>query len=237
MRINEILKNDSITAGITLVDIDESGAYVDFRSTIDDVANHFKIQLDKVVHIQQVHGDDIVEARLGEILTADGLVTNDPDLVIGVKVADCCGIVLYDPVTGARAAVHSGWRGTVKNIAARGVEALVDTYGASPLHIHAGLSPCASQQQYQVGREVFEVLGEWCQPDGSTDEKWLYNNQAAITDQLLGCGLKAENVQRDRSCSITDSRYHSYRRDGEKSGRNFVFIGTMIAGVKGSRNP
>ena len=94
-----------------------------------------------IVHASQVHGCSVVQAVPGVEYEADAIITNDPSLVIGVKVADCCGIMLYDPQNKALGAVHSGWRGTAQNIVAAAILEMEQLYGTSPSDLLAGLSP------------------------------------------------------------------------------------------------
>ena len=62
---------------------------------------------------------------------ADGLITDEPGLCLTVFSADCVPVLLYDPVRGCAAAVHSGWRGTAQAIAARAAEQMVRTTAAA----------------------------------------------------------------------------------------------------------
>lgn len=62
----------------------------------------------------QVHGTEILYAtEAGRYMGHDALITNKPGLLVGVTVADCVPILIYDPAHKAVAAIHAGWRGTV----------------------------------------------------------------------------------------------------------------------------
>ena len=60
-------------------------------------------------------------------------------MLLGVTVADCTPILLYDPKAKLIAAVHAGWRGTEQMIALAAVRKMMEL-GASPLKIFLHLS-------------------------------------------------------------------------------------------------
>ena len=95
-------------------------------------------------------------------LEADGLISDLPGDVIGVKIADCLGILIYDPRQRVIAAVHSGWRGTHQNIVGEAVRTLCEGWGSTPGDLWVGLSPSASGRNYEVGTDVHDVLAPWC---------------------------------------------------------------------------
>ncbi|MEY3386786.1 MAG: hypothetical protein RIR53_1597 [Bacteroidota bacterium] len=192
-----------------------------------------------IATVNQVHGADIVDVRHADDIAelrrrpADGLYTTTRGILLGVKLADCCGVLTHDPVRGAIAAVHSGWRGTAANISGRMIERLLRDVGCEVKNIRAWLSPCASGSAYEVGRDVADVLGEFCTPvpDSVSQDmrqstpKWYFDNHQAIIHQLTELGVSEGNITVDRSCTIGNTRYHSFRRDGSRSGRMLAFIG------------
>ncbi len=94
----------------------------------------------------------------------DGLMTDVPGLALTVFTADCTPILLHDPVTGAVAALHAGWRGTVADIAGKAVKAMAEAYGCVPGDIRAAIGPnigqCCFETDGDVPQAVLEVLGE-----------------------------------------------------------------------------
>ena len=94
----------------------------------------------------------------------DGLYTDEPGVALVCFSADCTPILLHDPVRHAAAAVHAGWRGTAKGIAARCVEAMVRDFGTDPADLQAAIGPCIGPCCFETGPEVrqamLEALGE-----------------------------------------------------------------------------
>lgn len=200
----------------------------------------------------QTHGDrilavddDFLKLPAGERDTAmegvDALMTDLPRICIGVSTADCVPILIHAPSRHAVAAVHAGWRGTVKNIAAKAVEALCVRYGAVPAEMRAVIGPSISQAAFEVGDEVYEAFREAGFPmeaiarrmpafhraPGSQETKWHIDLWAANYLCLEAAGLPMAGIQVSGACTFTSSdRYFSARQLGIRSGR--IYNGIMI---------
>lgn len=179
---------------------------------------------DAVIVANQVHGRniEIVDEQL-PTNPADGLITTKPGKLLCISVADCCAIMIWDKKFRVVAALHSGWRGTVANIAGHCVRILVERYGIPPKHLHAWLSPCASGKHYRVKQDVASLFPQSVVPLGNGE--FLYDNAAEIRMQLLQAGLLYSCITTSGYCTIADVRFHSYRRDGAQAGRMAAFIG------------
>src|SRR5262249_40739922 len=81
------------------------------------VASSLGVEPARLLLVKQVHGVHVALARRGRTdgwtrPEADAIVTDDPDVAIGVRVADCAPVLLFDPVKHVAGAAHAGWRGT-----------------------------------------------------------------------------------------------------------------------------
>ena len=193
--------------------------------------------LDRFLTVTQVHGTDLLvidapNAELGHFLKleCDGIITNQPGIMIAVCIADCVPILLHDPVKGVVAALHAGWQGTVGNIAGKGVEAMVSMFASNPKDILAAIGPSISGCCYEVDapiRDAFKKAGAaW---DLFTTEqgegKWLLDLPAANRRNLLDAGLAPGQIESDGSCvCCTQELFFSYRRDAGDTGRQAGFI-------------
>ena len=102
-------------------------------------------------------GAGVVKERDGALkLYGDALITDRPRLLLAVQVADCLPILLVDPTKRVVAAVHAGWRGTVKRIAEKTVGEMRARFGCRPSAIRAAIGPGIHRCCYEVGREVVE---------------------------------------------------------------------------------
>jgi len=82
---------------------------------------------------------------------ADGLCSDVVGLGLSVHTADCVPVLFADPRTGACAALHAGWRGTVAGMGPAGVRALVDNFGCQPGDLRVALGPCIAPCCFEVG--------------------------------------------------------------------------------------
>ena len=71
----------------------------------------------------------------------DGLVTNLPKIGLMVQVADCQGILMFDPVKRVVAAVHAGWKGLVNDVSGETVKVLVNDFDVDHKNILVGIAP------------------------------------------------------------------------------------------------
>lgn len=179
---------------------------------------------DCLITATQVHGDTIADIKTkGEIVTeADGFITQCKGMALLVKLADCCGVVCYDLQKQVIGIAHSGWRGTQKRIAEKMIKMMRKHYGCNPKTMRAWISPCASADVYEVDWDVARFFPKT--RTRKSDGKYLFDNRLQILNQLLRCGLPEANIEKSKECTIADTRFHSYRRDGLSSGRMGCFV-------------
>lgn len=102
-------------------------------------------------------GAGVVRERDGAVkLHGDALITDQPGLLLAVQVADCLPVLLVDPEKRVVAAVHAGWRGTVKRIAEKTVGEMRARFGCRPRDLRAAIGPGIHRCCYEVGRELVE---------------------------------------------------------------------------------
>ena len=193
--------------------------------------------LDRFLTVTQVHGTDllVIDAPNNELdhffkLECDGIVTNQPGIMIAVCIADCVPILLHDPVKGVVAALHAGWQGTVGNIAGKGVEAMVNLFGSNPKDMVAAIGPAISRCCYEVDAPVRDAFkkGGLAWDLFSTEQgegKWLLDLSAANRRSLTDAGLAAGRIESEELCvCCSQELFFSYRRDGGDTGRQVGFI-------------
>jgi YfiH family protein len=178
----------------------------------------------KAVYQNQIHSSNInvVNGGEGVVKDSDALITGEPNVLLGVSVADCTPILLYEPKAKLIAAVHAGWRGTEQMIALAAIRKMIEL-GGLPENIFAFIGASASGEKYEVGLEV-ATLFEGKHLVDLHNGKFLLDVKAANLDQLLFAGVPAKQIEVSPLCTITDERLHSYRRDGKRSGRMLAVI-------------
>ncbi len=158
----------------------------------------------------------------------DGLVTVDRGLALSVRSADCVPVLLYDVKTDIAGAVHSGWQGAKKKIAANAVEAM-RSLGGNPTKIIAALGPCIKPCCYEVGLEFYDYFKSFPQAFSSRNGKTYFDPAAVVAETLAECGLKRENIQVCPLCTCCANEnagelFFSYRRQGAERGTMSAFI-------------
>ncbi len=162
----------------------------------------------------------------------DALITNQPGLVIGVTTADCVPILLYAPDQQVVAAIHAGWRGTVRQIARRTIDLLIRDFHCDPEVMIAGIGPAISQELFEVGEEVgdtFTAAGISLKPIAIRHPETgrLHINLCEANRlQLTEAGILPGHIEIAGMCTCTDADlFFSARRQGIDSGRMLSGIG------------
>jgi len=114
---------------------------------------------DSVFDVWQVHGADVVFATSPRpdsesVRQADIILTDKPELTLYMRFADCVPILVHDPRKGVVGVSHAGWKGTLRDVAAATVNAMVKQYGSNPADIVAGIGPSIGPDHYEVGSDV-----------------------------------------------------------------------------------
>ena len=197
----------------------------------------FGITQDALVTVKQVHGSDILVIDepnedyshfLG--LEGDAIITNQPDVMIGVCVADCAPILILDQEKQVIAAVHAGWQGTAAKLAAKAVAGMQTLFECKPEKLQAFIGPSIGKCCYEVDAPVRQAFAQggvsWdsC-AEQSGDGKWRLDLAAANRELLIEAGLPASRVQVSGMCVCCHYElFFSYRRDGGETGRQMGFI-------------
>lgn len=161
----------------------------------------------------------------------DALITSNPECAIAVRTADCIPVLLFDPVKRVIAAVHSGWKGTVKRIPAKCIFQMRMHYKCNPEDIRAVIGPGISVDSFQVGDEVvgtfkaadFNIneIYRWDGPKGDEPMKGGHHLDLFKANRMIleEAGLKSENIQVCGIDTYTDESFFSARREGTGCGR------------------
>lgn len=138
----------------------------------------------------------------------DGLVTNVPGLVLATYYADCVPLFFVDPVHRAVGLSHSGWRGTVADIAGETVRVMREMYGTDPVDLLGAVGPSICQDCYEVSEDVIrEVQARYdssLYPILYTEKangKYQLNLWEACRQNMLRAGLLPEHIQVTDLCT------------------------------------
>ena len=156
----------------------------------------------------------------------DAMVTDVPHLCLTVLMADCVPILFFDPQKRVVAAVHAGWRGTVKLVAQKTAETLKAKFNCKPTDILVGIGPSIGPCHYEVGPEVIaQVEDTFGSTDGyindeTPDGKGYFNLWEANKRQIIEAGIPAQNIEVAQICTYCNAHlFFSERHQKGRTGR------------------
>ena len=158
----------------------------------------------------------------------DAVMTDIPEVCIGVSTADCIPVLLYDSVHRAVCAIHAGWRGTRQRIVEKALRAMTTTYGTIPSDVVAQIGPGISLDSFEVGDEVYDAFAESGFQMSSISErrsKWHIDLPACNKQQLTAMGVPSACISMSGICTYKmHHTFFSARRLGIHSGRIYTAI-------------
>lgn len=156
-------------------------------------AAHFGASPERLRSCYQIHSPQVVVAEAAsprERPRADGLVTREPGLVLGVLAADCAPVLLAETEAGVVGALHAGWRGALAGVIEAGVAAMA-SLGARRENIRAAVGPCIGPASYEVGLEFLAAFAgfETFFSAGASPEKRLFDLPGFVLGRLAAAGV------------------------------------------------
>ncbi|MFA6587764.1 MAG: UDP-N-acetylmuramoyl-L-alanine--D-glutamate ligase [Patescibacteria group bacterium] len=195
-----------------------------------------KLNLNQLVLGQQVHGNNIRiidEKNLGAgafhqrnyLPKTDGLLTQKANIALGVLTADCIPVLLYDPKTGWLGALHTGWKGMIKEIVPKAIK-ILKAKGVAVSNLRIWLGPGICQKCYFVNNlnriRLFEKKLKI--KSIKVGSKHFINLKAGLIKQLLSCGVLRNNIEISPLCTFESKQLPSARRDGFKLHKNTLTV-------------
>lgn len=187
--------------------------------------------------VRQVHGTNILvidesnpDLTHFQAVESDAIITNQPGIMIGVLVADCFPILLFDPVNRVAAAVHAGWRGAAAGLIGRVVTAMSTHFSSQPADLMAAIGPGIGAHKYLVDRPVRDAFrdgsGYW---EAISHEEslgqWQLDIGKSCRLQLEAAGLAGRNIDEVSECTCCHRElFFSHRRDQGATGRQIGFV-------------
>jgi polyphenol oxidase len=194
---------------------------------------------DRLRRVRQVHGNivrilnpGLQEGAGAERPDGDAIVSNEPGLALAVMVADCVPILLCDPVRGAAAAIHAGWRGTCARVVTAAIDAMQREFQTDPGDVIAAIGPSAGPEDYQVGEALIRSFLDAGHDQGNID-RWFQRRRgslfldlwAANIHQLIDAGVDAGDIFLCGLSTVAHPEiFDSYRVEGDKAGRMAAII-------------
>ncbi|MBN2241073.1 MAG: peptidoglycan editing factor PgeF [Acidobacteria bacterium] len=167
----------------------------------------------------------------------DALLTRIEGVSIAVQSADCLPLLIADPQTNAVAAVHSGWRGTLLQIAAGTILSMKEVFRSDPKCLLVAMGPGIRSCCYEVGPEVFYLFDQKHPGAGLAvaasghPGKFHLDLAKALKIELRAAGVEPQNIYDIGLCTCCNTDiFFSHRAEGARSGRMLAVIGRTETG-------
>lgn len=163
----------------------------------------------------------------------DGLITNEPGIVLSTFYADCVPLFIVDPVKKAIGLSHSGWRGTVEKMGKVTIQKMTEEYGSNPEDIIAAIGPSICVDCYEVSMDVADAFKEAFKEADNLEQIVIpKSNEKAQLDLwqanlavFLEAGVKRENIILPDICTACNKELlFSHRASNGKRGNLGAFL-------------
>jgi hypothetical protein len=175
---------------------------------------------DRLLGLTQVHGIHVVTAvepwEAGQGAKADAMVTDRPDLALGIVTADCAPVLFADSGGGIVGAAHAGWRGAVTGVLEATIAAMI-ALGASAAGITAAIGPCIGQASYEVGPDLRDAVLARASADsvffapGQREDRWQFDLPGYCAARLGAAGV-GHIIVTGLDTLAEEDRFFSHRR-------------------------
>ena len=200
------------------------------------IASAIGVEPESMVYTQQTHTTNVKRVGKKDCGTSlpetDGIITNEPEVCLVTFYADCVPLYFVDPVKKAIGLSHSGWRGTVNNMAQATVDAMVREFGSEPKDILAAVGPSICQECYEVSEDVILEFKEKFKEEHY--EKLFYQKQngkyqlnlwKANEIRFLEAGILSEHMAISNLCTCCNPDVlFSHRVTGWERGNLSAFL-------------
>jgi hypothetical protein len=181
------------------------------------IANKYGFDVSDLRYMNQVHGNNIEIVDYDSpnlILECDGIITKEKNLPLMVQIADCIGIVLFDPIKDIIGVAHAGRNGTFLDISSKMIDKMVECFQSTPSDIQAYLSPSIQKCCYEVDEKMANFVSN------NFGQEFVHGRfidlQGINKMQLQKSGLSEENIHISTTCTkCSGEAYFSYRNDSD----------------------
>lgn len=200
------------------------------------VARAFGLEPHLFLTVNQVHGSEILvidqpnpDVSHFQRVDSDAIVTNQRQILIGILVADCFPVILYDQKKHVAGVVHLGWRGTAAGLLGRTVKAMCELFACRAEDLCAAVGPGIAAHNYQVDRPVRDAFrkgtDQWSRIATEVSlGHWQLDLQQSILLQLDEAGIARSAIDVVLECTCCHKEnFFSYRRDNARTGRQMGF--------------
>lgn len=228
--INTYLNDLGVKNVMSLKPIDIKGDEDYFVKELPKVLEHIGLDYESINVTRQVHSNNIALVDGNDSVhfydDTDGLIGGIGDVLV-IKSADCLPVIVYDESNKRIAAVHSGWKGTANSIVKEAIHKMIGLGSiASELKVYVG--PHIQKTSFEVKSDVKEIFEKNFSYEGIIEKKdethYLIDLGRVVALDAISMGVKEENIYLSSVDTVTDNRFHSYRRDKKDYGLMYTLV-------------
>ena len=213
------------------------------------------ISADQIILLKQEHSDRIVRITeqnlIDQNLVGDAMITNLPNVLLGIKTADCIPVLIFDATQNTIAVIHLSRQTAIIGLLEKVIEALVQEYNCNVINLKIYMMPSLQVQNHLVYKQEYSKFpDQYSQKlirgvhiinnanlvsdhldtnnlqlkDLSNMRSAHLNLQQLVKDKLTTLGVNIENLVEDTTDTFQDNNYHSYRRDYPNNGLMLSYI-------------
>lgn len=201
------------------------------------VCNYHKLHILNLKTVKQIHSNKVVivnnlKEKTSEI-EADAIITDRPNILLGILTADCAPVLAVDPVRNIISAIHIGWKGAITNILSNTLDHFI-AMNSDIKNINLAIGPCIGPSSYEVQQDFYDKFNK----NDITNKKYFthlstnkyrFNLPEYILDEALDKGIKEENISNiNKDTFIEENNFFSYRRNYKN---NLSDCGRMISAI------
>lgn len=183
----------------------------------------------KLARVNQIHSSKIIAANNKNIkniheISADGLITNIPEISLSILTADCLAVGIYDPVNNVKALAHAGWRGSLKNISVKMLQKMKSKFKTNPKNCFAFISPGIGKCCYKISDEIADKFKLHYKNTDKFLKDRILDLKTFNKLQLIKERIPRQNITINELCTSCNPKlFFSYRRDKTKDRHIAIF--------------
>jgi len=193
-----------------------------------------------IIEMEQVHGNRVCfvkknnktkintnnsnsDSSVQIIKKCDGLVTDDPNVVLSIRVADCLPVFFYSPTTNSIGLIHAGWRGLYKGIIGKTIELFRKKLKTESQELFVFIGPHICQKHYEVKIDVAKKFSKYPKAIKKIKGNIFLDIGEIAKKQLISLGVKKNNIKIDSTCTYETKSLDSFRRGDLKKRTKYLF--------------
>lgn len=179
---------------------------------------HLGLNPKNLVTVHQMHSTNIIKVSKPEEANsntrADGLITDQPGIYLGILTADCLPIAFYDPARGAIGLIHAGWKGLDQDIIHNLIQTMQHHFGSDPqdllVEIGPSIGPCCYTHLSDLKQKGDPKWQPYILKDH--DGSYVLDLWSFAENQLLKSGVPKGNIDNPKICTYHTNQYFSHRK-------------------------